>query len=291
MQQSNSRIFTSFCITISMMCATPAMAQLEVMGANAELPQVSPAASVSQRIGLTDMEISYNRPGVKGRDVWGPPIVPFNGEPYPWRAGANKNTTISFSTDVTVEGELLAAGTYGFHIIPSDAEWTLIFSNDNAAWGSYAYNPENDALRVTVTPEESAHREWLAYGFSELTADSCEVFLEWETKRIPFQVGVDLGSTVVESLREQLMGSAGFTWNANYQAAKWCLDNEVNLEEALTWAERSIQRNKNDFNLRVKGQILAALDRDDEARDALEEALAEAPEKRREAIENDLEAL
>jgi len=278
-------------LALAFLMAPAAHSQLATLGANATTPRTSPAASVSQRIGLTDITIEYHRPGVKGRDVWGPPIVPFGGDPYPWRAGANENTTIAFSTDVSVEGEPLPAGVYGFHIIPTESEWTLIFSEDNAAWGSYSYNPENDALRVTVTPAETDHQEWLVYGFDNLEEDSCVVFLEWGKKRVPFTVEVDLAETVVASLREELMGQAGFTWTANYQAAKWCLDHGVNLDQALEWANRSVQWDKNDFNMRIKGLIHAELGETDAARAALEEALELAPENRKETIEADLAAL
>lgn len=148
----------------------------------------SPAATVSQRIGLANVSISYGRPGVKGREIWNTPIVPYGGQPTPWRAGANENTTFEFDADVKIEGKDLPAGKYGFHIIPTETKWTLIFSKDNAGWGSYRYKAENDALRVDVTPGEGAMTEWLTYGFDDLAATSATCYLAWEKKKVPFKI-------------------------------------------------------------------------------------------------------
>jgi len=153
--------------------------------------RVSPYAETLQRIGIYDVKVTYHRPGVKGREIWNTNIVPYGGDPMPWRAGANENTVFEFESDVLIEGEELAAGKYGFHIIPTEAEWTLIFSNDSSGWGSFRYKEENDALRVQVTPVDAAHEEWLRYGFEDLTADSATAYLHWEEKKIPFSIALD----------------------------------------------------------------------------------------------------
>jgi hypothetical protein len=154
-------------------------------------------ASVMQRIGVnTDITIDYSRPGVKGRTIWGG-LVPYGmtpgnqdseGKPFPWRAGANENTTIELSKDVLVEGKALAAGKYGIHMIPSAKEWIIIFSKDNAAWGSYTYNEKQDALRVTVTPVKAPYTEWLMYGFEDLAGTSATAYLQWENLKVPFRI-------------------------------------------------------------------------------------------------------
>jgi hypothetical protein len=149
---------------------------------------VSPAAQIVQRIGLHDVKVTYCRPGVKGREIWNTNIVPYNGKPMPWRAGANENTVIEFEADVKIEGQPLPAGKYGFHIIPTEGKWTLIFSKDNASWGSFRYKQENDALRVEVTPVEAPMEEWLRYGFDDLTATSATGYVAWEKKKIPFKI-------------------------------------------------------------------------------------------------------
>ncbi len=160
-------------------------------------PDVSQGATVSQTIGIDDeVTITYHRPGVKGRNVWegksdNPrigPLVPFGGDPRPWRAGANEATTISFTGDVLVEGEPLDAGTYALFMIPTEDEWTVVFSENARQWGSFAYKEEDDALRVTVTPEEAPHEEWLAYGFEDLGPWSATAYLHWETVKVPFEI-------------------------------------------------------------------------------------------------------
>ncbi len=160
-------------------------------------PPASPKATTSQTVGAdTVITIEYSRPGVKGRKIWGE-LVPYglapgnrfsDGKPFPWRAGANQNTTIEFSKDVLVEGKSLAAGKYGIHMLPGEEECTVIFSKNNSAWGSFQYNGEEDALRVTVTPTSAPHKEWLSFGFDELTATSAVASLHWEKIRIPFKI-------------------------------------------------------------------------------------------------------
>jgi hypothetical protein len=154
-------------------------------------------ASVMQRLGVdTDITIEYSRPGVKERKIWGE-LVPYglnpgnkysDDKPYPWRAGANENTTIEFSKDVLVEGNKLAAGKYGIHMIPGEEDWVIIFSKNSEAWGSFAYNEEEDALRITVTPKEGPHREWLAFGFAKLAGTSAYAYLHWEKLIVPFKI-------------------------------------------------------------------------------------------------------
>ncbi|MFQ5675479.1 MAG: DUF2911 domain-containing protein, partial [bacterium] len=137
-----------------------------------------------------------SRPGVKGRKIWGE-LVPYgmapgtrfsNDKPFPWRAGANENTTIEFNNDILVEGQRLAAGKYGIHMIPSEKDWTIIFSKNNSAWGSFSYNKEEDALRVTVTPVAAPHQEWLMYEFEDLAGTSATGYLYWEKLKVPFKI-------------------------------------------------------------------------------------------------------
>ena len=157
------------------------------------VPDKSPNASVSQIIGIdSNITISYSRPGVKGREgkIYGTSIVPYGGDPIPWRAGADETTVIAFENDVKIEGKALPAGKYGFHIIPSEKEWILVF-NKSPAWGSYGYKKEDDVLRVTVKPQDAPHQEWLVYTFEELSAESVVIQLSWESKKMRFKVELD----------------------------------------------------------------------------------------------------
>jgi hypothetical protein len=154
-------------------------------------------ASVMQTLG-TDavITIEYSRPGVKGRKIWGE-LVPYGlapgnkyseNKPYPWRAGANENTTIESNKDLLIEGKPLPAGKYGIHMIPGEKEWIIIFSKNNSAWGSFAYKQEEDALRVTVTPVKAPFQEWMEFGFDELAGTSATAYLHWEELKVPFKI-------------------------------------------------------------------------------------------------------
>ena len=222
-------------------------------GAQLQLPDVSPHATVSQAVGLTEIAIDYHRPAINDRQIWGA-LVPWD---TVWRAGANENTTISFSTPVRVQGKDVEAGTYGLHMIPrSSGDWTLILSNQSRAWGSFAYDESKDALRVNVSPEPGRNRDRLLYVFDDPTASSVTAALEWETLRVPFRIDVDVQNTVLADIREQLTGQQQFFWQPWNQAANWMLNNEGDLAEAEVWVDRSIGINRTFQNLQTKASIL-----------------------------------
>lgn len=216
------------------------------------LPEASSEASVKQRVGLTDMEIAYHRPAINKRTVWGD-LVPY-GEV--WRAGANENTTFTFSSPVTVEGQTLSAGTYGVHMIPTEKDWTVIFSNVSSAWGSFSYDPKEDAARITVTPKEAPFQERLSYTFDDPTDNSVTAVMRWDKVAVPVRIQVDTPAVVTESLRKELRGLPRFFWQGWNQAANYALRNDVNLDEAMQWADRSIQINENFANLRTKAALV-----------------------------------
>jgi hypothetical protein len=215
-------------------------------------PQPSPAASVEQTVGLTDVKISYHRPGVGGRKIWGG-LVPY-GEV--WRAGANENTTISFSTPVKIEGKPLAAGTYGLHMIPREKEWTVIFSKMAVAWGSFSYDEKEDALRVQVTPRPlAAAQERLGYTLDEPTAGSVTVALRWEKLEVDFRVEVDTPTVVMAHIRDELRGLPRFGWQGWNQAARYWVQNGGDLAEAERMADRSLALQENYQNLTTRALI------------------------------------
>jgi tetratricopeptide (TPR) repeat protein len=215
-------------------------------------PKQSPRASLGQTIGLTSVAITYDRPAVNGREIWGG-LVPFD---TVWRAGANENTVISFTSPVTIGGKTLAAGRYGVHMIPTKGEWTVIFSREANAWGSFSYDQAEDALRITTTPVADEMHERLEYTFDDPTDSTVVTTLRWEKLAVPFTIAVDSRAVVVDSLRQQLRGLARFSWQPWSQAAAWCAANHVNLEEATAWADQSIGLNENFTNLRVKAALL-----------------------------------
>jgi hypothetical protein len=218
-----------------------------------KMPEASPAATVTQTIGLTEVTVVYHRPAVAGRPVWGQ-LVPY-GEP--WRVGANENTTVTFSSDVKIGGKPLRAGTYGLHMIPTAKDWTVAFSTMAAAWGSFTYDQKEDALRVTVTPRPSAtSEERLLYRFDEPTDTKATLVLAWEKLAVPVVIEVETPKIVMASIKQQLRGPAGFTEAGYTQAANYWLRNGGPLDEALKLADRSIQMRPTYPGMMVRAAIL-----------------------------------
>jgi tetratricopeptide (TPR) repeat protein len=244
-------------------------------------------ASTTERIGLTDVTIHYDRPGVKGRDgkIWGQ-LIPVgftdpgfgSSKSAPWRAGANENTTIEFSNPVKIEGKTLPAGKYGFFVAYDPNECTLIFSTNSTSWGHFYYNANEDALRVTVKPmalDKSV--EWLKYEFMDQTENAATVYLEWEKLAIPFHIETDYINDQLQSFRRELRTDKGFIWQGWNQAAAWCVQRNVNLPEASLWADSATGASfggDHSFTAwSTKAQVLQKLGRDKEAGDIMKKAL------------------
>jgi len=226
-----------------------------------ELPRQSQHAVVSQRLGITDITINYHRPLVNNRKVWGT-LVPYG---QVWRAGANENTIIAFSDPVMIEGKPLEKGTYGLFMIPAENEWTIVFSKNSTSWGAFTYDQKEDALRVTVKPEASDFHEALTYDFDQLKPDSTLVTLRWEKVAVPFKVSVDVPHLVEASLQKQLRSLSQYTWVSWDEAANYVLDNKLDPQLALTYADKSIQNEERFENLITKSRALDRLDKKDEA--------------------------
>jgi hypothetical protein len=234
------------------------------------LPLQSQAAQITQTIGITDITIKYHRPLVNGRKVWGG-LVPYG---QVWRAGANINTTITFPNDVMIEGKSLPAGTYGLHMIPTEGDWTVIFSKMHTAWGSFSYKEGEDALRVTVKPQATEFHNALAYDFDQLQPDSAVVVMSWDKVAVPFKVSVDVNKVVEASLNNQLRGLSQYTWDGWDDAATYLVDSKYDLDEALKWENNSIGNEDRFENEMTKSKILKALGKNTEAEQAKDKALA-----------------
>src|SRR5215470_10850874 len=187
---------------------------ITVVSAQVVTPRPSQKASVMQTIGVTDVTITYSRPGVKGRKIWGDPlpgqasttgeatldnqnvrpkdavIVPYG---HVWRTGANEATIFTVSDDVLINGQKLAAGTYSLHTVPTKDEWTIVFNGTANQWGSFNYDPAKDTLRVKAKPQwVTDNQEWLEYNFNPVTDDSAQVNIRWEKISVPFTIKVDV---------------------------------------------------------------------------------------------------
>ena len=190
-----------------------------------DLPRKSQNAEVTQTIGITNVTLKYSRPLANGRKVWGA-LVPY-GEV--WRAGANENTVITFADPVSIEGKPLDKGTYGLFMIPTESDWTIIFSKTDTAWGAFTYKQDEDALRVTVKPAASDFHEALIYEFDDLKPDSAVVTLRWDKLAVPFKVSVNVPQIVEQSLAKQFRGIVQYTWVSYDDAANYFLDAKTDL--------------------------------------------------------------
>jgi hypothetical protein len=249
------------------------------------LPRPSQKASVMQTIGVTDVTITYSRPGVKGRKIWGDapaaatatgtatlddsrsrikdaPIVPYG---HVWRAGANEATTFAVTDDVLINGQKLAAGTYSLHTIPGKDEWTIIFNSDAGQWGSFSYDEKKDALRVKVKPEMTAdNQEWLVYEIPEVGPSSARVNIRWERLRVPFTVEVPNVEALMRSKVDAAIAANPTAWQIPLQVANQYA-NDDKWDEALKWADQSIKVKETFQNLATKAQLLFEAGRKDEA--------------------------
>lgn len=212
-------------------------------------------ASVSQWIGPVEVTIEYSSPDVhapNGDDrrgkIWGG-LVPYGltnlgfgtCTACPWRGGANENTVLTLSHDVEIQGQKLAAGRYGLHWIADPGDWTLILSNNSTSWGSFFYDPAEDALRVKVKPHKGNYREWLSYDFVDRQTDHATVELQWEDLAVPFTITVPrIDEVYTARLERELRNSTGFNWQAWTTAAQFLLARKIHPDKALAWAEKAV---------------------------------------------------
>jgi Protein of unknown function (DUF2911) len=254
-------------------------------------------AEVSQWIGLVKISIEYHSPNVHGGGgadrtghIWGELVsYGFTDQGFgpshaaPWRVGANETTTITLSHDVKIEGKDLKAGTYGVFIdVEKSGPWTWIFSRAAKGWGSYQYDPKDDALRVAVQPADAPYTEFMTFGFDERHPSSAVAYLQWEKKRVAFKIEApNINQLYVDQMREDLLSWPGFNYQNWQTAAQFCADNKINLEEALVWADKAIREpfraatfGVEDFStLSTKASVLDAMGRTSDADFVMDKAL------------------
>ena len=220
---------------------------------------------MSQTIGISKVTINYSRPSVRDREIYGTQLVHYGYQNLgfgtataaPWRAGANENTVITFSDDAKVEGQDIPAGTYGLFVgVMEDGTADIIFSNNSTSWGSFFYNEAEDQLRVTISSEEIAHTERLTYDFTDIDNSSAMAVLDWEKKRFPFKVEFDVHEIVLVNARKELRSVPGFGWQGPLSAANYCLQNNINQEEAMVWADQAIANTRNFNTVFTKAALL-----------------------------------
>lgn len=272
-----TRRFTLIAGCLALLFSIPTFAQLN-------LPRGSQMATVTQRVGITDISITYSRPSVNGREIWGK-LVPYGmtnpgfgtATEAPWRAGANENTTIEFTHDVKVEGKDVKAGKYGLHIeVKENGTATVIISENSSSWGSFFYDEKEDVLRASVTTKEAPHHELLTFEFNTVDATSAIASLIWEKKEIPFKIEVPVTPIVIRDIKENLRGTPGFSRQSWEQAANFALNNGGDLNEALQWIDNAIAgqfySQKTVNNLVIKASILDKMGKRAEGLKLIDEA-------------------
>lgn len=223
---------------------TPVAAQFPTI----DFPDASPRATVSQVVGFTTVSVDYGRPAVKGRKIWGGQ-VPYDSV---WRAGANVNTILAVSSPFTIGGKSLPAGKYGLHMIPTAGAWTVAISREANAWGSFSYNPAEDAARFSVTPKESPMLERLQYTMEDVTDSTVAVTLRWEKLSVALPISVDGTRLALDSIAQQLRNIPYFFPESWLAAGRWALTNSTRYDLAEAWADSSIKRGQNFGNTRLK---------------------------------------
>lgn len=229
------------------------------------LPQPSPKSVLKQTVGLTDVEVTYSRPGAKGRNVFGE-LVPYN---ELWRTGANMATVVRFSDDVTIEGQKLAKGEYALFTIPGKNEWTIIFNKNTNQGGTEQYKKEEDALRVKVKAQNSDFTETFTINIDSIRNESALMVLDWEKTEVPVRFTVP----TQDKANQNIKSVTGSAWNNYARAASYLMENNGDMNEALKLAEQSIQLNQTFYNTWVKAQILAKQNNFTEAADFAEKAV------------------
>ena len=281
---SASRCFGFLVVTLSLLVAACGTPSADTPSSNASqtasaetqsapdrsdmLPRTSPNAAVSQTVGVSEVRISYGRPSMRGRTIFGD-LVSYDDV---WRTGANEATTITFSDDVQIEGQALSAGTYGLFTIPGEDEWTVIFNNEPDQWGAFNYDEGQDALRVDVAPT-STNRPWemMTFTVENVSDTSATAALYWANTKVPFSMTFDTPSII--RTRANNAAANAQDWQLPFQYAAYALQNEIMTEDALTWIDRSIELEENFNNLAVKAQLLAANEQYGEAASVGQQAI------------------
>ncbi len=232
-------------ILIALFISNSSFAQLE-------LPRISQKASVMQRIGLMDVTINYSRPNVKGRVIWGE-LVPYN---KVWRTGADEATTISISEDVTLNGNKVTAGKYALFTIPGKDEWTIVINSVAKQWGAFNYDSTKDIVRIKVKPAENRFLESLTVYFSDVTTNSAVINIVWEKIKVSFNIDTDTHATVYRNIKTAIESAKPDDWVVYAASSNYAADNDIHIDEALEWIDKSISIKSTYYNNFVKARLL-----------------------------------
>jgi hypothetical protein len=230
-----------------------------------QMPQASPMAKISQKVGLTDVTVDYSRPSTKGRKIFGE-LVPY-GEV--WRTGANGATVITFSTDVIIAGNKVPAGQYALYSIPGKSSWTIILSKNIQLWGAIGYNQEEDQLRFNATPSKTSKKyETFEISFNNMTDNSADVSMKWEYARVDFKITTEVDPIVMADIQKQVIDAETNNPSLLYQAANYYFTNNKDLNQAYVWIKQSVESDPKYWTMHLKAKIELALGKKTDALDS-----------------------
>ncbi|MBW8889583.1 MAG: DUF2911 domain-containing protein [Fibrobacteres bacterium] len=252
LSRSSAKAGAAFALAACMTWAQPAV----------DIPRVSPMASVSQTFGYTTATVTYSRPAVNGRVIWGG-LVPYG---KVWRAGANEATVLELSTDARLNGQLLPKGKYGLFILPTEKDWTFIFSKTYKTWGAFTYDAKDDALRITVPHQAAEHLERLEYSFENLSDSGATLVAHWEKLKAPINIRVEFLQTGIAKIKEGLPKAKPDDQAAYMNAAKFYWTYGIDRKQAMEWIDKSIKIKPVYNNLWAKAEMLATDKKLDEAK-------------------------
>jgi hypothetical protein len=238
----------------------------EMKAQQIQMPQASPAAQISQKVGLTDVSVEYSRPSMKGRKIFGE-LVPYG---QVWRTGANAATILTFSTDVKVEGRNLPAGSYALYSIPGKSSWTIILSKNTKLWGAVGYDASDDVMRFTVKPGKTGQKyETMEINFVDVTDTGASIALKWENTRVKFRIETEVDDIVMAQIKELVIDQEPQNPGLYYQAANYYFTNNKDLSQAYEWIKKSVDADPKYWTMHLKAKIELALGM---KKDALESA-------------------
>lgn len=229
-----------------------------------DFPAASPTATLKQRVGLTDIEVVYSRPGVKDRQIFGG-LVPYG---KVWRTGANSATKITFSTPVKLNGTEVPAGSYELFTIPGEDEWTIVINKAKGQWGAYQYNEKDDLVRFKVNPMQLAEKiETFTVEFNEIRDESAVMNLVWDHTVVPINIEIPLTDKLVPQIEAAMASPDKKSDGFYFQAATFYYNHDQDLHKALDWVNTGLEdKPQISFELyHLKAQILAKLGKKDEA--------------------------
>jgi hypothetical protein len=256
---------------LALLVCTPMLAN----AAQIRLPEPSPQATVSQEIGISTVTISFHRPGVKGRTIWGG-LVPWNAI---WRLGANEATTIELSHAATIDGHAVDAGKYAIFAIPGREKWTLVLNSRSEQWGAYFHDPSRDVLRFEVKPVAAPFEEWMKFAIDPVADDTLEAAMHWERLRVPFRIRFPVRKMVWDDIDRVLRDPARASWDDFHTAARYALTTGERLDEAMKWIDRSMEKEESFWNYELKARLLHARGERTEAFAQMGRAIATAEGK------------